>query len=337
MDSPLRIGIAGCGRIAQVSHAPSLAAIDDVCIAAIHDTDRAKAEALREAHAPEAQACTSYEELLAAKLDAVCICTPNHLHCDMALKAFDAGLHVLCEKPMAGSLIDADHMLRAARASGLILHINQSLRYAPLYVTIKKLIELGRIGDVQHVRCIRASGKMPNQGWSPGADWFVSQAHQGGLLLDIGIHMADLLRWHVGGIRRVAGFLQTRTPGIDVPDNVRAMFDFESGATGTLELSWTFPAGGGLFEVYGTKGSIRSGFNGQQLELVEIGEDETSTESHPPLDNVPANSFQNFVDAIRGRAESLSPGEVGREALAICMAIAESSQSGAYAAVHQLP
>src|SRR5690606_32710388 len=197
----------------------------------------------------------------------------------------------------------------------------------------------GAIGAVQHVRCIRAGGSLPNEGWSPGADWFVSRAAQGGLLLDIGIHMVDVMRWIAGEVQQVAGTLHQRSPRIDVPDNVCALIQFDSGCTGSLELSWTFPVGAGLLEVYGTAGRIRLGVpdapEQTPVELVTIRDGEAVT-SYPPLVSPDADSYASFIRAVRGEAPSPTPGELGRDALAICLAIEQSSRTGRFVDVASL-
>ncbi|MFA9478360.1 Gfo/Idh/MocA family protein [Phycisphaerales bacterium AB-hyl4] len=327
-EREIRVGIVGCGQIALRSHAPGFVRVPSVRIAAVMDPDAKRAEALRESVAPEAKVFTDYEAMLDSGLDAVSICTPNHLHCSMTLSALGRGLHVLCEKPIAGTLADADRMLAAATEAGRVLQINQSLRYHRLYATMAALVQQGRVGEVQHVRCIRAGSSPPNKGWSPGADWFVSKAAQGGLLLDIGIHMVDVIRWVAGDIVSVQGDVNARTPGMEVPDNVRALMRHADGATSVLELSWTFPAGASGFEIHGTKGKLQVVPGDPSLELTTFDEQGERVVSHPELIDDPADSYASFARAIHGEIESVTPGELGRDALAICQAIADSSEQG---------
>lgn len=325
--SELRVGIVGCGKIARVAHVPGFKGVPDVAIAALVDANAACAEQLRDDAAPAARVFTDYDAFLGSGLHAVSICTPNHLHASMAIKALQRGLHVLCEKPIAGTLADADAMIAAAGKAGRVLQINQTLRYLPLYATMAKLVREGAIGAPQHVRCIRAAAAPPNVGWSPGADWFVSRNAQGGLLLDIGIHMVDAIRWVAGDVITAFGDLQTRTPGIDVPDNVRALMRHAGGCTSSLEMSWTFPGGVSAFEVYGTTGKLTTAPGRQDLELTTYDNGKPVVSAPPILSSVP-DSYACFARAIRGEAPSPTPGELGRDALAICLAIAESSETG---------
>lgn len=332
MSRDIRVGIVGCGKIAERNHLPGFLGVEGFTVAALCDVVPRRMEEKRAEFAPDAVLFADYRELYASKLvDAVAICTPNDLHHPMTLAACGANLHVLCEKPMAGSLAAATEMIEAAKKAGVVLQINQSMRYNATYQALVDLVHDGAIGEPFHVRCIRAGAGTPNKGWSPGADWFVQSQHQGGLLLDIGIHMADVLRMIMGDADTVAGLVDTRLPDIDVPDNVSALYRFKNGGTGVLELSWTMPGGAGFLEVYGTKGRLRMGFTEQSIELTKIGDGEPET-SYPTA--APRkNSQYVFRQAILGDAPSLTPGEYGRRALALCLSALESSQKKAFVSV----
>ncbi|MBN8216194.1 MAG: Gfo/Idh/MocA family oxidoreductase [Spirochaetes bacterium] len=330
---PVRIGIAGCGKIATSSQIPGFLKSPNARITALFDTDASRAEALRASKVPEARIFNDFEALIrSGEVDAVTLCTPNFLHHPMTLAALGAGLHVLCEKPMAATLREADEMVAASKRAGRVLQINQSCRYAPVYRRLADLVAQGEIGTVHHIRCMRSGGSSPDVGWSPGATWFVSKQAQGGVLLDIGIHMADIMRHIVGEVDRVSAIVDTRRPEIDVPDNVTALFRFQNGATGVLELSWTFPAGAGLLEIYGSAGTLRTGFAAAGIEVIKPGVPKPETRIDTPVDDG-FSSYASFVAAIRGEAPSPTPGEYGRRALALCEAIALSSESRGFVAV----
>jgi len=330
-----RIGIAGCGKIAEVSHIPGLNKVKGIKITALLDADPQRAEHLQKNLAPEAAVYHDLDTFLESGLDAISICTPNHLHCPMTLAALNRGLHVLCEKPIAGTYADANKMVAAADANQCVLQINHSLRYDPSYAMIARLVHEGAIGPLQHIRCIRAGGSLPNHSWSPGADWFVSKQAHGGLLLDIGIHMIDVMRWLGGEVDRVAGALQCRTPQIEVPDNVQALLTFKNGCTGCLELSWTLPIGANQLEVYGTLGRIRMGMSDPPLELTTFRDGESIT-THPDVATSIPDSYDCFARAITDKIPSPTPGELGRSALAMCLAIAQSSATGQFVNVDEV-
>lgn len=327
MSDVLRVGIVGCGMIAKKNHLPGFAKAGGWKVTALCDVRPERmAEKAEEFGLAEAARFEKDTDLFASGLvDAVAICTPNDCHYPQTLAACAAGLHVLCEKPMAGSLDQCTRMIEAAKKAGVVLQINQSIRYNAAYQTIVKKVREGAIGEPFHVRCIRAGNGTPNKGWSPGADWFVQKKHEGGMLVDIGIHMADLLRMIMGPATKVAGLVDTRLPDIDVPDNISALYRYANGGTGVLELSWTLPGGAGFLEVYGTKGRIRMGFAGNDIQLWRDGPG--GGESVLVPEPCPSSQIV-FARAIRGEEPSWTPGEYGRRALALCLGALESSDTG---------
>jgi predicted dehydrogenase len=337
MSKPLRVGIIGCGKIADVTHVPGFLGAKGNRIVSLLDIIPRKTKALADKFMLDAERFTDFDTFMASGLDAVAVCTPNYLHYPQTMAALKAGMHVLCEKPMAATLPETTRMIAAARRAGKVLQINQTLRYLPLYQTIADTVHTGAIGIPLHVRCIRAGGTTPDKSWSPGAKWFVSRKAQGGLILDIGVHMADLMKWVAGDITQVAAHVDTRSKGIDVPDHVSAIMRFANGATGVLELSWSIPSGAGMFEVYGSKGTLRQGFTGDRpIQVVKPAMNGKSPRTlYPKLKRGVKDSHQCFVAAIRGKAPSPTPGELGREAIALCEAIARSGDSGKFVKVKQ--
>ncbi len=330
MAGKITVGVIGCGKIAHVDHVPNLLNVKGVAITDIYDVVEKKMNLLNAAFGLGARCHGSLDALLAQQPDAVVVCTPNSLHYPQAMAALKAGCHVLCEKPMAAATPECSRMIAAAKRAGKVLHINQTLHYWPAYVTFAKLVADGAVGAVRHVRCLRFHDSSPDVGWSPGAKWFVTKAFAGGIVLDIGVHMADVMKWVAGPVAEITAFNDTLDKNIDVLDNARALLRFESGATGALELSWTAPVGGGLLELYGSKGALRMGFAPDgQMELITIGGKKKlpKTVYPKPVRKVPT-SQQAFVDALLGKAPSPTPGELGRDALALCEAIMKSGETG---------
>lgn len=318
----VKIGLIGCGKIASCSHTPAFKAIPGkTVITAVFDVKTENAERIIKDNSLKAKIYPSVDELLKSGIDGVVISTPNNSHHELTIKALNAGVNVLVEKPMSVTLKQADEMIALAEKKKLHLQVNQSLRFSPPYVKIKEMIDAGKIGDPIHIRCLRASGSSPDKGWSPGAKWFVQKKFAGGLIMDIAVHMADMMGWYFGKADKVYSINSTKIKGNDVPDNVATLFDFENGATGVLELSWTIPVGGGLLEIYGSKGTIRLGFSPDGIEfatepgkykIVKPGKFKTSQEW--------------FADAINGKKGCPVPGKMGRHALAYSLAIAESGE-----------
>ena len=319
----LKFGLIGCGAIATRNHVPGMEKVaKDAEITAMYDIVPAKAKELAKKFNMKPKFCKSEQELFDA-VDAVIIATPNACHYPQTLRALEAGTHVLVEKPMSYTPEQADEMIDLAEKKGLILQVNQSFRYLPLYVGLRQLIKDGLLGNIVSCRSQRASTQAPNVGWSPGADWFVDPKAEGSLVGDIAVHMADMLQWVIDSpAKRILGL--TRTRDHKVEDNVNALLDFENGATGFLELSWTYPTSWWSIEFYGTKGTLKSIDGG--FAFIPAGSTTAtklySSESFPDH----PNSQQCFVDAILngGKQNWMA----GRQAIALVTAIRDSNASG---------
>jgi UDP-N-acetyl-2-amino-2-deoxyglucuronate dehydrogenase len=320
----INIGFIGCGKITQSSHAPAFAKLSGNCnVTGLFDTKTKTAEQVKQEILPQAVIYNSVEELLNAGVDGVVISTPNSFHHPLTMQALQANCHVLIEKPMAIDLKQADEMIATASKNKLVLQVNQSLRFNPVYCKIKALVDEGKIGKVIHARCLRASATSPDKGWSPGASWFVQKKYRGGIIMDIAVHMADFLGWCCGPAKSVYSINTIKITGNDVPDNVTTLIEFKHGATAVLELSWTIPNGGGYLEIYGTKGTIRLGFNEGNIELALPGKKYKKVRTKQIK-----KSQACFIDAIKGKSVTPVSGREGRHALAFCVAIEKSGNSG---------
>jgi len=327
-DNTIRLGLIGCGMITQRSHAPRFAEVPGVEITALCDPDTTRALKVRDEHAPGAALFADHRELLASGLvDAVTVATPVVLHCPMTLAALQAGCHVLCEKPMGMSQVETAQMVAAARAAGKVLQINLSRRYDPFYQTVARLLSEGAVGEIQHMRAIRVHTSAPDQGWSPGARWFVTRSQGGGIVGDIGVHVGDMMQWYCGDVASVSAQTDSRREDIDAVDNATALFRFRSGATGVLELSWTSPANHMSFEIYGREGILSAGAPGEGVQIRKR-DGETVTVAPADLDPPGPNSFRCFADAIAGVAPTPVPGETGHAIQLVLDAILASGERG---------
>ena len=319
----LKFGLIGCGAIATRNHVPGMEKVKaNASITAMYDIVPEKAKELAKKFGMKPKFCKSEQELFDA-VDAVIIATPNSCHYPQTIRALKAGKHVLVEKPMSYTPEQADEMIDLAEKNGLILQVNQSFRYIPLYVGLRQLIQDGLLGDVLTFRSQRAGMQAPNKGWSPGADWFVDPKFEGSLVGDIAVHMADLMQWMLNSpAKRVLGITRTREHKVE--DNVNALLDFENGATGFLELSWTYPTSWWSIEIYGTKGSLKSIDGG--FAFIPAGST-TATKLYS-AESFPAhpNSQEVFVDSIlNGGNQNWM---AGRQAIALVTAIRDSNASG---------
>ncbi len=190
MDRIVKIGIIGCGGIANNKHMPSLAKLPNVEMVAFCDVIPERAEAAKAKYGkPDARVYTDYKELLKeAEVEVVHVLTPNKSHADISVDALYAGKHVMCEKPMAKTAADAERMVEAAKATGKKLTIGYQHRQKPQSIYAKKYIDTGALGEIYYANClaIRRRGT-PNWGV------FLNEEEQGGgPIIDIATHSLDL-------------------------------------------------------------------------------------------------------------------------------------------------
>ena len=253
MDKKLRIGIIGCGGIANGKHMPSLSKLKEVEMVAFCDIieQRAKDAALKFG-TDDAKVYTDYKELLKDKtIDVVHVCTPNRSHSFITVDALEAGKHVMCEKPMAINSKEAKKMLDAAHRTGKMLTIGYQSRQRKDAIYLKKEAEEGVFGDIYYAKATALRRRaVPTWGV------FINEYEQGGgPLIDIGTHALDLTLWTMDNYKPkyCVGTTyhklnnQTETGNVfgdwkpeefTVEDSAFGFIVMENGATIVLESSW---------------------------------------------------------------------------------------------------
>jgi predicted dehydrogenase len=264
----VRIGILGCGQIAQ-HHMRDYAGIPEAEMVACADLDESAARQSAETFGIP-HALTSAKELLAMDLDAIDVCLHNNLHMPATVAALETGKHVYCEKPMAGSFGDAKTMLDTARAKGKKLHIQLSTLYSDECRAAKELIDLGELGEVFHARSTghRRRGRPYVDGY--GTPSFVQKKHSsGGALYDMGVYHISQMLYLLGNpaVERISGQTYQKMDmdarrreisNYDVEELGLGFVRFAEGKTLDIIESWAIHMGS--FEgssVVGSKGGIR--------------------------------------------------------------------------------
>lgn len=190
MSRTVKIGIIGCGGIANGKHMPSLSKLENVQMVAFCDIIRERAEKAKAQYGtPDARVYTDYKELLKdPSIEVVHVLTPNREHAQLTIDALYAGKHVMCEKPMAKTAADARRMCEAARATGKKLTIGYQHRQKPSSIYAKQYVESKALGEIYYANClaIRRRGT-PN--WGVFLD---EDAQGGGPIIDIATHSLDL-------------------------------------------------------------------------------------------------------------------------------------------------
>ena len=193
MEKITKVGIIGCGGIANAKHMPSLKKVKDCEMVAFCDIIEEKAvAAAKKFGTPDARVYTDYKELLKDEsIEVIHVCTPNRSHSFITVDALDAGKHVMCEKPMAINSAEAKKMLDAQKRSGKLLSIGYQNRFRPNSLYLKKEAEDGVFGDIYYAKATALRRRMV-----PTWGVFLNEYEQGGgPLIDIGTHALDLTLW----------------------------------------------------------------------------------------------------------------------------------------------
>lgn len=332
----VRVGVIGCGSIAQHRHLPEYQFNPNVELVAVCDINQERSLEVAEKYG--VLSYTSYEELLdSSKVDAVSVCTPNYLHAPISIAALEAGIHVLCEKPMATSKQEAEAMIAAAKASGKKLMIAHNQRFVPSHQKARQLIQSGEIGKIYSFRT--AFGHGGPEGWSvEGKEGWFFQKEKAfvGAMGDLGVHKTDLLRYVLGEeIVEVGSFVETSAKDFaDVDDNAVCVLKTESGIIGTLAASWAYVSKeDNSTIIYGEKAILRleddptsslvAQYAHGEVVKYELGKIQSNDEGGQRNSHV----IEKFVDSILKGQEPPVSGEEGMKSLAVILAALESSET----------
>jgi UDP-N-acetylglucosamine 3-dehydrogenase len=250
----VRFAVVGCGNAARQLHLPALRA-EGAEVTAFASRSRTSAEALRDEWGGGAVSERWDEAIGRDDVDAVVVAVPNALHHDIAIAAANAGKHVLVDKPMACTTEDADEMIAAARANQVWLVPFHNTRFVAPFVAAQRFVTDGRLGAVTGFRA--AFGHAGPQEWAPQADWFFDRTRSGGgCLIDLGVHVIDLLRAVTGDEIVAVSALLNGCRG-DVEADAQLLARLRGGATGTIHASWSSPSGPDhQLTVIGTEGTL---------------------------------------------------------------------------------
>jgi len=256
MSSPLRLGIVGAGAVTQVAHLPVLKKLKPVQVVALADGDVVKASALATRFGVP-YAFEDIEEMLErTQLDALLVCTPNHLHESHVLEGLSAGLHVLVEKPLATTVAGAEKIQAAAEKAGKLVMVGMSHRYRSDVQAVRGFVQKGALGTVESVQAVWHTFR-PSRAV---LGWRERRAEAGGgAMLDLGLTVLDLSLWLLGNPTPVRV-----STNLDRPVNDRAVeqagsafVHCDNGASISIDVNWRHVGPGERFEVglRGTKGS----------------------------------------------------------------------------------
>jgi len=323
-----RIGLVGCGRISQ-SYVEAIQKCPGIQLVAVTDTRPEAARATAEATG--AKAFADVDGLARAGIDCAIVCSPPSTHRPIALTLMGEGVHVLCEKPFATTIEDAQAMVDAANESGLTLMMASKFRYAEDVIRAKSMLASGMLGQVLfYDNCFSGIVNMRER-WNSNPE-----VSGGGVLIDNGTHSVDIVRYLLGPIKKMFAFEGKRIAGLPVEDTVSLSFITADNVQGTIRLSWSVQVDSATYiDMTGTEGALRVGWKGSDYKR----------NSHPQwmafgvgYDKVGAfkNQVENFVRACHGSEEPRITKEEGLSSVAVVDAAYRSLETGKWVEVQEL-
>ena len=278
--------------------------------------------------------CLSYQDLLRhSQVDVVCLCTPSGLHAGQAIAAAGAGKHALVEKPLAITLADADAMIDAFARADRLLGVALQRRAEPLFQQIHQAVQAGELGTL--TAGLVAVPYLRDQAYYDQAAWRGTWALDGGgVLMNQGIHLIDLLVWYMGDPVEIRALAATLQREIEVEDTVGAVLRFANGSLAGVTATTVAPPGfPHRLEIYGTRGGIQ--VEGETVKQWHPASPRAASVP-PPGAAAPAGAgadpraialtghiglVRNFLEALRGGERLLIDGKEGRRSLAAVMGI----------------
>ncbi|MCB9949184.1 MAG: Gfo/Idh/MocA family oxidoreductase [Rhodospirillaceae bacterium] len=333
----IRWGIVGCGDVTEIKSGPGFRKADNSALVAVMRRDARLAEDYARRHGVPRWYDDADALIADDGVDAVYIATPPESHKSLALKCAAAGKPALVEKPLAMNAMECRQMVEAFRARGLPLFSAFYRRAMPRFLTIRQMIEDGRIGDprfvtIHHFSPPRAEMHRPSAPATEDLPWrFRPEVGGGGIFVDTGVHILDWLDFVFGPIVDVQGRAANQAGLYPAEDIVTASFAFASGvlATGT----WCFSAHRSYerTRIGGTRGELWfSFFTPDPVSLITDAGEEVIDLPYP--EHVHQPLIQTVVDELNGVGFCPSTGETGTRATLAVDAILGPYRSGVRAA-----
>lgn len=310
-DDPIRVGIMGAGAISQIVHLPIFVERADVEVVALAGRDVHRAETLARRYS--VPIVMEIEEMLfLEELDAVVLCTPNHLHEEMAVAALEADKHVLVERPLASTSAGTARVVETARSSGKVLSVGLPHRFRPEVIALRSFVQGEELGELYAVRGSWLTRATP----AAGSSWRQDPDAGGGALVDLGIPALDLCLWTTSfpTVTRISCLLSRE--GDDVEHSATLLLQTEDGTAVTLEVSSRLFASEDRYylRVMGDEGSaslppleIFKQVGGRPIEVTPRQPRPRGGEN--PYTNAYRRLLDDFVRQIRGLRDITIPEE----------------------------
>jgi predicted dehydrogenase len=262
-----------------------------------------------------------------ANADVIDICLPSYLHAPYAIEALQAGKHVLCEKPMALTVEDADRMIAAARAADRALMIAQCIRFWPEYLFLRDCARDGRFGRLLSLNIFRLGGR-PIWSWQ---NWFLDPARSGGPVIDLHIHDVDFVNYLLGLPDTVCAVAR-KSEATGAHDVIHTLFNYANGPQVHLHSGWSmaqtpFLAG---YDAWFERGFVRLDPRHEPALMVY---DDPLKLNGAPADYTRGDAYYNeiayFIDCVaNGRPPVECPPQAARDSLMLVKKAIQSAETG---------
>lgn len=324
------VGVVGCGFVGLGAHVSSFAKIEGSRLAAVADPDPSRLGKAADKYQPKST-YQDYADLVKdPAVDAVVVALPTPMHAKVALAAIEAGKHVLCEMPLAANMEEADQIIAAAKAKGVVLMPSLTFRFTPNYVKAKEMIASGELGQPAALlyREFISASDLAMQ-W-PAGSWMWNMEASGGPLFTLSVWSIDLFRWlldtEITEAHGAAKYTVLEQFGGTLGYDASVTLKFANGVVGCLQYSGTVTpaASTSYLEVVGSSTHVVKATGNESLTL--YGETPRITEWY--LKEPGARQWghrqqdEHFVQCLlEGRAPSITP-EDGRKAMEVALKIA---------------
>jgi predicted dehydrogenase len=246
----LKWGVAGCGRFAEQTFLPTIKMLRKSVVTSLYSSDINHGKFLSDKFGIEKH-FNNYDEFLKSDINAVYISSANSNHYQQVIKAAKAGKHILCEKPLAMTSLEAEEMVKSCEQNNVQLSVNYVYRYHPLIIKTKEIIDKQMLGKIISMN-LNFNIDSP-----PGSNFrFDKKQSGGGALRDLGTHMIDLLRYFGGEIVSINGILDNIIYKSEVEDFSYALVKFQSGGYGFFNVSFNSKKSFNRIEVLGHRGAL---------------------------------------------------------------------------------
>lgn len=318
----MKLGMMSFAHMHAYSYAESLLKMPNVELGAIFDENLERGEKVAEQF--NTVHYSDQAEFLALDIDAVIICSENNLHKEMVINAAKAKKHILCEKPIATNLKDAQEMIDVCKEHEVIFQIAYPVRFSSPIQELKQMIDNGELGEILAFRTT-------NRGQNPGG-WFIEKGQSGGgAVLDHTVHMVDIMRWYLNDeVVEVKAFVDSYFHNIDIDDAGILTLEFGNGVIASHDASWSrfseYPTWGDVtIEVIGKKKTVKADAFNEHIRLFSNGE--KSLEHLFYGSDMDFSLIRDFIDCVQEGREPSVTGFDGLKSLEVALAAYESSET----------